>query len=290
MSAAALLAELTRARVELRAVRGRLHFVAPVGVLTPAVLGKLREHKPALLELLASSPAHTCACGGHIVHNVDGRALCVTCARLPAAFGVFARAHVPTDAALAEVARIAPDARRIGWHEADLWQTEGWFLVRGLVAFVRAGDRVELVTESAALFIGRGGRRRTWTRPRYPSGGGVPAASDAAGEVVTRDAHDGLGCRTFARRRDGGAGAGLEVGGKVRLVERRPVGRRRHAPPLPPDFETAITPASLGPWIFRYVGPRAPVLPRSGVTFARKTPAAASARGLDMDAAVITAI
>ena len=190
MSAAAeLLAELTVARVELRAVGGRLHFVAPVGVLTPEVLGKLREHKPALLELLTSTPApevedapevndvgapevvtedapeRTCRCGGRIVHDVNGRPLCTTCDGLPAGFGAHTCGPTLTKpAVLAEVARIAPDALRLGWLDADLWGTCGWFHVRGLVAFVHGGDRVGSIDPHGATIVRKSGAITRWSR------------------------------------------------------------------------------------------------------------------------------
>ncbi len=166
--AAELLCELTAHGVALRVSGDRLRYTGPSAVVTPEVVEELRSHKPALIELLASesapSPSPRCRCGRPSVFDVDGRALCVTCDGLPAGFGVGTHGHEPSASARAEVARVAPSARRLGWQDADLWQTAGWIHVRGLVAFVQPGDRVMLVTERSA-HIRRGDGRLTFTRP-----------------------------------------------------------------------------------------------------------------------------
>ena len=58
MSASALLSELRRRDIQLRAEGSELRCSAPAGALTPELREQLREHKTDLMALLASAQAH----------------------------------------------------------------------------------------------------------------------------------------------------------------------------------------------------------------------------------------
>ena len=66
--------------------------------------------------------------------------------------------------ARAEVTRIALIAGALGRTEAGLWQGGGWFHVRGLVAFLRGGDRVASVDQHRAVIVRRGVAITKWSR------------------------------------------------------------------------------------------------------------------------------
>ena len=56
-SAGSLLAELRQAGVVLAVNGDRLHYSAPLGVMTPEFLAAVKKHKPALLRLLVEREA-----------------------------------------------------------------------------------------------------------------------------------------------------------------------------------------------------------------------------------------
>ena len=185
MSATGLLADARALGVAFTVEGAQLRVIAPRGAMTPPMLEALRQNKAALIALLrdpvpaeneapdagqaAPNVADCCACGAPWEHDVYGRRACARCDALGYGFGAKTRPRELASAVQAEVERIEPEARRLGWTHAELWQTHGWLNVRGLAAFVRPGGRILSVSAEHAVIESRTGRRMTYRREPSPA-------------------------------------------------------------------------------------------------------------------------